>query len=457
MTAARFAVVDVCSQPAFGRHAAIVILLAACGGRPSPEGTAAAPASASGTTTIAAVAQVAPPATLARTTPPEERRERDEKACEKGDAAACRKAADRYRGYGRVAGCGVARPRPKPYRKVTHADAEGDAKQFDTWIRRACDAGDQEACLQGKSHIEHGFSVSEREVDLCIKSKLDECPLYLWQAGLDPERGKTIEKKRLGYLKSSVGGGVFGDLYRPPKTRGGDTLPVELLELAGRICKTTRECDDVMMALDRAGYTPPALVPLRKTAADALVAACLGGDCVCGAAAAYLDEKDGRRLDLAKLGCDAGEPEACHLLGRATEERDPRGAVALYNVACPSVVSADWRSDMYSKAGCDRLVELHEEGRFVPKDSDRGFFYSTLACTRPGFERDHAPCVRRALYHARGYRGELRWSTMTNGDIARDAFYGALGSTLHAKECERPSVAALCKREEKAILLVTSK
>src|SRR5262245_5733090 len=82
---------------------------------PSKQGLAAPspPSSSEASATASLIASAAPevpslePAKLARKTTPKDRRLADEKACEGGDSSACRRAADRYRGYGHIAGCGV--------------------------------------------------------------------------------------------------------------------------------------------------------------------------------------------------------------------------------------------------------------------------------------------------------------------------------------------------------------
>ena len=436
----------------------VALLLCGCGNAAAPTdgGPPAGSGDPNGASTVQAT--VAAPASLVRTTTPAARHERDEKACEGGELAACRKAADRYRGYGHGAGCGVPRTRRQPTRMVTAADSKDDALGFDRWIRRACDLGDEEACLQGKNHVA-SQKVSLRDADACSRGKLEECPLYLWQAGMSAEAGKKIAAKRLEYLKSGVSSGLFTDLYRREKKKveTPDALPREAFELAERVCKATLECDEPMMMLDRAGYTPTGLAPLAKSMGETLVAACLAGDCVCGRAASYLDEGDPRALDLARMGCEDGEPDACWLLGRATEASDARNALALYDVACPSIVGDDGRPEIWSKRACDRLSELSEEGKLMAKDSDRAFYYSSLACTQSGLERHHAPCVRRALFHVRQYRGVSIWFPMTTGAIANEVFFGSNVAPGDGKECERPSVRELCKANEAAVLKVKAR
>ncbi|HVY46902.1 MAG TPA: hypothetical protein VHB21_13535, partial [Minicystis sp.] len=135
------------ARTAFAAAALVGVL--SCGapaGPPSP--SSAQPRASSPAEASAAPVVIEPPKALRRATTPQQRREHDEAQCLGGDAKACREAADRYRGYGHVAGCGVARERPKPFRMVTAADAPGDRRRFDGWIRRACDLGDDDACAQ---------------------------------------------------------------------------------------------------------------------------------------------------------------------------------------------------------------------------------------------------------------------------------------------------------------------
>ncbi|HVY45326.1 MAG TPA: hypothetical protein VHB21_05575, partial [Minicystis sp.] len=139
-----------------------------------------------------------------------------------------------------------------------------------------------------------------------------------------------------------------------------------------------------------------------------------------------------------------------YVLGALAEPRDRKAAIALYELACPSAVAGDGREDIYSKPACDRLGQLYETGQGFEKDSDRAFYYASLACTRAVREQDHAYCVRRALFHARGYyRSDVFGKTPRM--LGKLYFYGDdVPSDGH--ECERPSVAALCKENEKAIL-----
>jgi TPR repeat protein len=202
-------------------------------------------------------------------------------------------------------------------------------------------------------------------------------------------------------------------MFAKAKQRGGDTLPKDVFDAAERVCKTTLECDDVLTLLDEDGYTPAALAPLKKAMGQA----------------------------------------GCFVLGQLAEPTDVKKAIALYDIACPSVVADDGREDIYSKPACDRLGQMYEEGQGFEKDSDRAFYYASLACTRVEREQDHAACVRRALLHARGYwRSNLFGKTPRM--LAKIYFYGD-DEPAQGHECERPSVTELCKTHEKAILSST--
>jgi TPR repeat protein len=387
--------------------------------------------------------------TLTRKTSPHDRRIADEKACDGNDAAACRRAADRYRGYGHVAGCGVDRVGPRPARLVTAADHRGDLKQYDHWIRKVCELGDLDACLQGVKNLET-VRITPRTSSACTRGGLGDCPLYQWVVGMHPEKKKLVEDERRDFITTGNHGQLFVDLYRKEKTRGGDTLPKEIADLALRICTTTHECDEVMLMLDENGYTPAAIAPVRKAAGEALVTACLDGECECGEAARYLDAGDARTLDLARIGCNEGDPEACFVLGDRYERgagvaKDQIKAFALYQQACPAVLAEDGREEIYSKAACDRLSAWSEEGTDVEKDRDRAFFFARLACPGDGIALDHAFCVHRAVFHAAHDYRASEYFLKTPQDIGRLFFHGVDRSPVNGLECSRPSVAELCK------------
>lgn len=439
---------------------AVILLTAAlwgCGNTTAPAPPPSASASSSAMAAAAAPSASAvvdesslKPAALARKTTPKDKRLADERACEGGDAAACRRAADRYRGYGHIAGCGVDRPGPKPRRLVTAADADADIKQFDKWIRRLCDLGNEEACLQGQQNLQ-SVRITPRTSYACARGGVGDCPLYQWVVGMHPEKTKALDAARRQFITTGIHGNLFVDLFRKEKKRGGDVLPKEVADLAARICETTRECDEVMLMLDENGYTPQAVAPVRKAAGEALVRACLEGDCVCGEAARYLDSADARAADLAKIGCEDGEPDACFLLGDLYERgagvpKDLAKAFALYGLACPTMIADDGRADIVSKAACDRLSAKYEEGKELAQDRDTAFFYSTIACPDEGVAFDHSFCVHRAIFHGQHNYRSRRYYLITIPEVARLFLNGPDSDPFNAKECERPSVAELCKQ-----------
>lgn len=426
----------------------------ASGPAPSASSSAAAPpasSSAAPGSSGEAASALTKPTSLVRKSAPRDRRLADEKACEGGDAAACRRAADRYRGYGHIAGCGVDRKGPKPRRLVTAADYDADIKGFDTWIRRLCDLGDEEACLQGQKNLE-SVSITPRTSYACARGGVGDCPLYQWAVGMRPEKKKQLDEERRRFITTGNHGDLFVELFRKEKKRGGDALPNEIAELSTRICKATHECDEVMLMLDENGYTPAALAPLRKAFGEELTGACVEGECVCGEAARYLDDGDARAADLAKIGCDDGEPDACFVLGDLYERgaggvpKDVPKAIALYQVACPSFVADDRRADVVSQAACDRLSIKYEEGKDLEQDRDRAFFYSSLACTGEGVTFEHAFCVRRAVYHSKHNYVWRSHYLLTTNQVGQLIFNGPDYEPLNAKECERPSVVELCKK-----------
>jgi len=422
--------------------AACLVLGCSQGAAPPP-----APSAAVASTTAVTPPPPPPPAKLARKTTPQERRRADEKRCEAGELAACRRAADRYRGYGHIAGCGVERDGRSPRRLVTAADAEADGKLFDTWIRKACDLGDDDACYQGIRNLKSP-GISSRIVDGCGRGRALDCPLYLWATGMRPDSRKLIDHERGVFLRDGYHGYLFTELFRREKTRGGEALPPAVAELSRSICKATGECDDVFMMLDKNGWEPAALVKLRSDVGDDLAAACLEGDCTCGEAARYLDPSDARVLDLAQIGCAEGEPDGCFVLGDRYEhgagvEKDDRAALRYYELACPRVLADDGREEVYSKAACARLAERYAGSG--PEERLREFHYASLACSHPGFERDHAPCVRRALLHyVHGFRSES--ITETSESAGREFLRGEDQTPVNARECERPSVRAECEK-----------
>jgi TPR repeat protein len=440
---------------------ALSLVLAACAAD-SPAGTAAsasAPAAASAAAALPpSSADARPPAfartvKLQRTALPADRLAADQRACEGGDKAACRKVASRFRGYGHAAGCGVDRKRDRPSSKVLVTDAVSDARAFARWMKRACDLGDEDACLIAGA-APNGFGLTPDEAaDACLRSAPSECALYGWQSEAQPGYDKILEQKRTERIKNKE---AFWwnermALYKKTEPRPTGPLPDTIRNRAARLCKATLDCDSIMMMLDKDGFTPEALAPLRKDMGEALAAACVEGACTCGQAARYVDAADARLADLAQLGCENGEADGCFVLGTLFEEgrggveKDFARAFSLYEVACPRVLPRTGfpgpRAWEISKLACDRLAAIYEEGRGgEAKDMERAIFYAKAACLRAGFERHHAPCLRLGRYYGKG-----------NGDLAREMFFGIVGLPVLRKECERPSVKAQCDAERHLI------
>ena len=333
---------------------------------------------------------------------------------------------------------------------MTAADSKDDRREYDRWIRKVCALGDEDACAQGRANLD-GASIGRKTAQACTRGGLGDCPLDQWVVGMHPEKKKLLDDARLQFITTGNQGRLLVELFTKEKTRGGDTLPKEIEGLAQHICATTHECDEVMLMLDENGYTPAAIAPVRKASGELLATACLDGECECGEAARYLDPGDARIVDLARIGCDDGEPDACFVLGDLHErgaglDKDLVKAFTLYEQACPSVMASDGREDIYSKAACDRLSAWAEAGADVEKDRDRAFFYAKLACPGDGIAMDHSFCVHRAIFHSvHDYRA---WDLglMPTGDAGRLLFHGADGTPIDAKECSRPSVAELCKQ-----------
>jgi TPR repeat protein len=233
-----------------------------------------------------------------------------------------------------------------------------------------------------------------------------------------------------------------------------------LREEVQAILERTLDWTALWMMLDKNGYTPELLAPVREHAAKVLTGACIEGACVCGEAARVIAPDDPRMPDLARMGCENGEVEGCYALGRLYEEgqgvpKDQAVARALYEMACPPMRPRVWsyqpRLGDYSPRACDRLAEIHEAGAMPPKDAGRARYYAEFACMRPGFQADHAPCIRLARYWASGAItsgctavGEA--ICPSNFEEAGQRFYGHNSAPVHGKECQRPSMKALCDK-----------
>src|SRR5262249_36552423 len=152
----------------------------------------------------------------------------------------------------------------------------------------------------------------DTDVDACTRGGLGDCPALQWQIGMHPEKEKALREARMTFMTGGFVTKFFSTLFQREKVRGGDSLPEQVFAVALRVCKSTLECDEVVTMLDENGYTPAAVTPVKNAMGDALSSACLGGDCVCGEAARLLDANDPRREDLARLGCEDGEPDGCY-------------------------------------------------------------------------------------------------------------------------------------------------
>jgi TPR repeat protein len=419
----------------------------------------------------------APAPVLARKSTPAERRKADEAACLGGNVDACRRMADRYRGYGHPAGCGLDREPPlqsvrtsgggaswQVRIKRTAQDSDADEQGFQTWNARACDLGDANACQIERAGSDIFRYVSPASADdMAVRSDPSSSALWAWQKATAPKRFPELESTRKDCLSNPWNCAFAAPaMYRRGDAPAPAELSPEARAQAEAICEKTLDCKSVLMMLDKNGHAPEALAPLHAHAAKVLTSACLEGACVCGDAARELPLDDPRVLDLARMGCENGEVEGCYALGRLYEEgrgvpRDVVAARSLYDIACPPMRPADeTRTGDYSPRACDRLAEIYEAGAMPPKDVGRARYYAELACMRPGFERDHAPCVRLARYWA-SYAvtsgcvevGELR--CLSQSEEAGVRFYGPNSPIVGGRECQRPSVKALCDTYKKEL------
>lgn len=454
---------------------ALMVPLVACSGtKESTQTTASAAPSASSAPVDAGPTEIRP--ALQRKTSPSDKRKADEAACAAGKAEGCRALAERHRAYGHISGCGLARD--KYERNVTFAngsttkvrikrmseDWEADENLFTKWIRKACDLGDSEACGLDRPAFANFRQVKEKTAeDMALRSSIDSSALFAWKkvqspklyAGLVEKRKQCIDESYLCERESF-------QFYRRDMTKPPTELEKNTRELAESIITNTLNARTVFMLLDKNGYTAEMVNPVVEHARKVLVDACLEGSCTCGDAAYFVAKDDSRRLDLARLGCENGEAEGCYELGRMYEEgqgvsKDEKAARALYELACPPYRPTDYADEPktaeYSVAACDRLAEIHEDGAMPPKDVARARYYAEFACRFPGMQEDHAPCIRLARYWAsRAIRSNCEefWCA---GDMAQtmEKLNGPSMTPFEAKECERPSVKALCEKHKAEI------
>jgi len=213
-------------------------------------------------------------------------------------------------------------------------------------------------------------------------------------------------------------------------------------------CKKGKSCERIYIALDRWGFTPAELVPVRASFTQTLADACLEGDCTCGTATLYMEESDERWLDLAIMGCENGEAEGCYALARANDTgkgvaKDEAKATELYNVACPPLVGSP--SGDYSARACDHLAQVAIGDSFPGKDRATAKHYAQAACRGSLF---HAHCVRLGmLWATRQEAGrnahEARMVAMGEKNIGQDSTYD--------DDCRRPSVGKECAELKEAL------
>lgn len=448
-----------------GAAIAWAIASAACAGcddGASPAPPASTPTTAvSGAATASASADPLPIDTslpvLARTSPAELTK-KDDAACASGDSKACRAMADRHRGYGAPAGCGVDRGPASPRIKRIAQDTDHDALRYQHYIDRACELGDDEACrLAERAESSRNYPTHSAR-DVHVRSDIDDSALYRFQK----TTRKGVELAMVDVQRKQCEAGTEywqcadfeGALYARD-TKPKSELSPELYASMLAICRETLECDEVAMMLDRSVYPLEGVTKLRHEMGGVLAEACTKGSCVCGDAASLLPEGDGRWLALAKAGCDDGEAEGCYQLGIAYEAgrgvaKDEARARALYELACPPTrPAAEWRDGPrqgeYAPRACDRLAALHEPGEGQVRRTSAPWYYAAAACQHPGFERDHAPCLRLARY---------QWLTIDTGRNLEDTLDTARGSHSHPsyrKECLRPSVAGACKELDELV------
>lgn len=438
------------------------------GDGPAPTGSAsgasasAAPSSSITTSVATSLPSSFPaPAKLKRRTTPAERARSDQAECDAGKAEGCRKAADRYRGTGAVAGCGLQRGRGAPAIKLVPGDAEPDRRMFLKLIDKACSLGDEKACAIGKSAPLTYRTPSTFDARY-LAQRSDPSTLGIWQlaARSKPEWAKVLDKQHetcrtaFAWWQCRDARGI---LFRKEKPGEGGKVPPARKALAEEICGATRDCDDIYMMLDREGYSPEELAPIRAVFAATLVEACLDGDCTCGAATKYLAKDDERLLDLASMGCENGEAEGCNALGRAYEnglgvDKDEARGRALFDLACPPTRPIEQSGvplGETSPGACDRLAEIAIGPDYPAKDWERAMYYAKAACPRPGFAFDHAPCIRRGMLWIHN-----PISTGRNGEDARYAAWGDSGDPINRDQCKRGSVKEACAAFDKALALV---
>lgn len=422
-------------------------------------------------TPVASSAPSSAPAkpSVKRKTTPAALRVADEKECLAGKADACRRMADRYRGYGHAAGCGLERPDGEVVRgrtaenltvrlKRTIEDWESDRKDFLSWIGKACDLGDSEAC--GIEGVARSGRLPLDIHDLGDASLLENVHgsaiAEFIEATNKPKYEKYLKERNTCWFESSSACWNLAEmLLTKDKDEARPELTPEFLAKLQTIGEKTLDFDSLFMMLDKFGHAPEAMAPLKAHATKTLIAACVEGGCVCGEAAKALPLDDPRVPDLARWGCENGEASGCHVLAKLHEEgkgveKDETFARSLYETACPSRRSSrSYRMGEFEPAACLRLAEMAEAGANPPKDRKRAEYYVGALCGEPGMERDHSYCLRRAKYWTSGIfttgctDPNASWC-LTSVKEAAQYMNGKKDGPSMGKECERPSVKAAC-------------
>lgn len=341
--------------------------------------------------------------------------------------------------------------------KRTSEDTLADDAAYFRFMGRACGLGDREACTLQRAAADPFVASVESLRDASLRSSLETSALYLFQRAAAPAVVERFSAVRQGCLAGQGGCYWAGEpLYAVERLAAAPSaLPEGRASAALDAVKKSLDFGSIELLLDKEGYPPALLAPLRAAVAEVLVEACLEGACVCGDAAREVGEDDPRHAELARLGCDDGEAEGCHALSRLHETGrgaplDRALAVGLYEQACPPR-RPGWdrygpRLGETSPRACERLAELYDAGDGVPKDRAVAEYYAELACQRPGYERDHGPCVRLARFWVPPILRETCSVTECawTYERARANLHGPTSDPVKAKECERPSVAGLC-------------
>ena len=342
--------------------------------------------------------------------------------------------------------------------KRTMEDGLNDTKSFLVWIGKACDLGDSDACIiEGAVRADRKSSSMFDLEEGAIRSDPNSSALIgfhaLWQPA---EHEKFLEQRKTCLLSfTSACWGLSDSLVKRAKQETQPILDPPLREKLQAIGDRTLDFGALLMMLDKYGYAAERLAPLVAHASKTLVQACIEGACVCGEAAKSLPADDPRVPDLARWGCENGEATGCHILAKLHEEgrgveKDEVLARSLYEIACPPVHSSmgTYIGGEYAPASCSRLAEIAEGGVMPPKDRTRADFYAEYACRNPGRERDHSFCVKSAKYWTKSVLSPMCESASdwckTSATQASDVLYSPESGVGEAKECQRPSVKALC-------------